>query len=149
MASLIRQARQARYREWLEAHGLRFNFPAEVAALSAGERLAVANDIPPVEVWHAILPTLRVLELVRERFGPTVITSAYRSPAYNLVVSIARDSRHTHNDAVDFRCRTGSPAQWATFLRGLRDAGQFKGGVGVYQTFCHVDTRGTNADWVG
>jgi uncharacterized protein YcbK (DUF882 family) len=141
--------RRTRYAEWLTAQGLRFGFPVEVAARATQQRGSVENDTPPLELWHAMPPTLRLVELVRERFGPTIITSAYRAPAYNLAVGGARDSRHAHNDAVDFRCTTGTPREWAVLLRGLRDAGQFAGGIGVYASWVHVDTRGTNADWVG
>lgn len=151
MTAAHRTARRDRYREWLEAQELRFGFAGELADLSLNSRGPVANDIPPVERWGAILPTARVLELVRERFGPTTILSAYRSGAYNLAVGGVGDSRHGQNDAIDFRCASNTPAQWATFLRGLRDTGQFAGGIGVYGTrgFVHVDTRGTAADWVG
>lgn len=139
--------RQARYREWLEAQGLRFGFPAELSALASNTRLAVGNDTPPVERWDAIIPTVRLVEQVRERFGPTTINSAYRAPAYNVAVGGVGDSRHSKNDAIDFSCANSSPAQWAAFLRELRAAGEFRGGIGVYKTFVHVDTRGTNADW--
>ena len=139
--------RQARYTEWLATQGLRFNFGAEVAALATRKTKGFTNDTPPVERWHRMVPTLRVLEQVRERFGATTINSAYRSLAYNVAVGGVGDSRHSQNDAVDFVCATGSPTQWALFLRGLRDAGGFSGGIGVYRSFVHVDTRGTNADW--
>jgi uncharacterized protein YcbK (DUF882 family) len=94
-----------------------------------------------------MIPTLLLAERVRERFGPTTITSAYRDRLYNLAIGGVGDSWHTQNCAIDFRCRDGSPTQWALFLRGLRDAGQFQGGIGVYAGWVHVDTRGTNADW--
>lgn len=29
----------------------------------------------------------------------------------------------------------------------MRDAGAFTGGIGVYQSFVHVDTRGKNANF--
>ena len=32
-------------------------------------------------------------------------------------------------------------------LKLWRDQGRFQGGIGLYPTFVHVDTRGTNADW--
>lgn len=141
--------RQARYREWLHAQGVRFGFADEVPALANNRRLAVSNDTPPVERWHAMLPTLRVLERVRERFGPTTVNSAYRSLAYNTAVGGVGDSRHSQNDAIDFRCANGTPTEWAAFLRGLRSEGVFRGGIGTYRTFVHVDTRGHNADWTG
>ena len=109
--------------------------------------MVVRNDTPPVELWHRMIPTLRLVERVREEFGPTTINSAYRSRSYNLAIGGVGDSRHSQNDAIDFRCRNGTPAEWAAFLREHRDAGVFKGGIGVYRTFVHVDTRGTNADW--
>jgi uncharacterized protein YcbK (DUF882 family) len=146
-----REARRDRYQEWLETHAFRYGFAAELAALSLNTRAGVANEIPPVERWSAIVPTVRLLERVRDLFGPTTIVSAYRSVPYNLAVGGVGDSRHAHNDAIDFRCGTGTPAQWATFLRGLRDAGQFAGGIGSYprRGFVHVDTRGSAADWTG
>jgi uncharacterized protein YcbK (DUF882 family) len=139
--------RVARYTEWLHAKGVRFGFADEVPRLANNRKLAVTNDTPPVERWHAIIPTLRLLERVREKFGPTTVNSAYRSRSYNLAIGGVGDSRHSQNDAVDFRCRTGTPKEWAAFLREHRTAGVFTGGVGVYRTFVHVDTRGTNADW--
>lgn len=142
--------RAARYREWLLASKVtQYGFADELAALADRTKLAVTNDTPPVERWHRILPTVKLLEAVREKFGPTTIHSAYRSTAYNLAVGGVGDSRHSQNDAIDFSCKTGTPAQWATFLKDLRAAGWFRGGVGVYRTFVHVDTRGTNADWSG
>lgn len=146
-----RTARRDRYREWLEAQELRYSFAGELADVSLNTRGPVTNDIPPVERWGAILPTARVLELVRERFGPTTILSAYRNVPYNVAVGGVGDSRHSQNDAIDFRCAASTPEQWAAFLRGLRDTSQFVGGIGTYlrQGFVHVDTRGSRADWVG
>lgn len=141
--------RQDRYREWLATQSVRFSFDREVAALASRVSKGITNDTPPVERWHRIVPTLRVLERVRERFGATTVNSAYRSTAYNLAVGGVGDSRHAQNDAVDFVCATGTPAEWAAFVRELRTDGVFRGGVGVYRTFVHVDTRGTNADWSG
>jgi uncharacterized protein YcbK (DUF882 family) len=141
--------RVARYTEWLHAKGVMFGFADEVPRLANNRKLAVTNDTPPVELWHRIIPTLRLVARVRERFGPTTINSAYRSRSYNLAIGGVGDSRHAQNDAIDFRCSTGTPAEWAAFLREHRAHGVFSGGVGVYRTFVHVDTRGTNADWTG
>lgn len=145
------QLRQARYADWLGFQGIRYGFAAEVAALSQRTSKGIKNDIPPLERWHRIVPTIRVLEMVRERFGPTVVHSAYRSTAYNLAVGGVGDSRHSQNDAVDFSCKTGTPAEWAAFCKELRGKGVFTGGIGVYPRsgFVHIDTRGSVADWSG
>lgn len=110
------------------------------------------NTDPPKGLWKNIDATARVIDALREKLGrPIVLSSVYRSPAYNNAIGGAGDSQHTHFRAIDFGV-VGSPvgpAQWATVLRDMRSTGAFKGGIGVYATFVHVDTRGTNADWVG
>ena len=142
-----RIAQRLRYLEYLEAQRLRFNFPVEIAQFAERVSKGVRNSTPPVDIWDRMARTARIVELAREEFGPTTLTSAYRDRLYNLAESGVTDSRHVHNDALDFRCRTGTPDQWARFLRGLREAGRFRGGVGVYRSWVHVDTRGSNADW--
>lgn len=145
-----RALRRDRYREWLEAQGLRFNFGAELAALADNVNKGVQNDTPSVEIWHVMLPTIRLVEKVREEFGPTTIRSGYRSPKYNASLDDSAElSLHMANKAIDFSCATGTPKAWAAYLRELRDAGVFTGGIGTYGTFVHVDTRGTIADWTG
>jgi uncharacterized protein YcbK (DUF882 family) len=142
--------RRTRYREWLAAQQLRWGFDAEIAAMADKTRGAVQNDTPPVERWHRILPTVRLAERLRDTFGVTTIHSAYRTIAYNAAIDgSATQSRHIEGDALDVSCATGTPADWAAALRALRTQGAFKGGVGVYDTFVHIDTRGVNADWTG
>jgi uncharacterized protein YcbK (DUF882 family) len=141
--------RVLRYEEWLHAQGLRFGFAKELAGLATNVTRGVTNDIPPVEKWHLILPTVRMVEQVRERFGPTTLTSGYRALPYNIAVGGEKASWHSRNVALDFQCREGTPEQWGRFLQDLRARGDFSGGIGIYDRFVHVDTRGTNADWRG
>jgi uncharacterized protein YcbK (DUF882 family) len=139
-----------RYKEWLLSRGVKYNFHEEIANLANNVVMGVENDTPPVWKWHKILPTIRLVELVREQFGPTTINSAYRSLIYNSVLpGSAKDSRHNHNDALDFRCKSGTPKDWYDFLMSMRNEGKFTGGLGLYKTFVHVDTRGVNATWKG
>lgn len=149
-----RAAHEARYREWLASHGAaQFGFADEIARLANNTTRGVRNSTPPLDLWPAILPTLRLVERVRAQFGPTTINSAYRDRLYNTAVTgkPLSQSQHIENTALDFRCRTGTPRDWTEFLRALRSDGVFSGGVGIYTRsgFVHVDTRGTNADWVG
>jgi uncharacterized protein YcbK (DUF882 family) len=139
--------RRERYREWLTAQGMRFGFDAEIAGKATAVTNGVTNDTPPVELWHRILPTVKLAEALREAFGATTVNSAYRSPTYNTAVGGETASRHMENDALDLRCASGTPAQWAAALRERRRKGEFRGGIGTYATFVHVDTRGVNRDW--
>ena len=149
MAPTAHDLKRDRYREWLTAQRLLFGFETEIASRADAVTNGVTNDAPPVQMWHRILPTVHLVEKLRERFGATTINSAYRSPAYNAAVGGKVASRHMSNDALDVRCATGTPEQWAEFLRGVRRGGVFAGGIGTYPTFVHVDTRGTNTDWTG
>lgn len=142
--------RRQRYAEWLAGQNIRFNFGDEIAAWASRIDDGVLNDTPPIELWADMIPTVRMLERIREVFGPTRIISAYRTVAYNAVQDgSAKDSQHIHNRAIDFKTAKGTPKDWALQLHEWRSAGAFRGGIGVYKTFVHVDTRGVNADWTG
>jgi hypothetical protein len=117
--------RQARYREWLGDHvEALYGFSDEISRLANNSLLGVRNDTPPVELWHRIVPTIRLVEVMRGQFGPTTVNSAYRSRAYNTAVTKKplSKSQHLQNTAIDFRCRDGKPAEWAERLRAMRDA---------------------------
>lgn len=143
------ELRRLRYFEWLQAQNIKYNFAAELSNLADRVSKGVRNDTPPVERWHRIIPTIRLVESVREAFGPTILNSAYRSMAYNLAVGGVGDSRHSQNDALDISVIGVAPQRVAEFLLNLRANRKFKGGIGIYSGFVHVDTRGTNADWRG
>jgi hypothetical protein len=110
------------------------------------------NADPPEDLWDNIKPTALVLDSLRHQLGrPIVFSSVYRTRAYNDAIGGAGQSAHVNFNAIDFSVR-GSPVgplEWAGLLREMRSAGLFKGGIGVYSSFVHVDTRGSNADWTG
>ncbi len=108
------------------------------------------NTDPPREKWPNVIPLVRVLEALRQRLGhPIVLTSVYRSPAYNAAIGGASSSQHTEFRAADFVVPGhGSPADWHAELHRMRvTEGLFSGGLGLYQDFVHIDIRGYNADW--
>lgn len=109
---------------------------------------AVQNNLPPEHLWKNIAPTLRVVDRLAAELGQRVhINSAYRSPAYNATCpGAARWSQHLRNAALDVRFAS-PPEQVSALARSLRDKGLFRGGVGLYPNFTHIDTRGRNADW--
>ncbi|SNY93445.1 Peptidase M15 [Cohaesibacter sp. ES.047] len=108
------------------------------------------NTDPPPELWWNIIKTVEQLEWLRRDIGePIRIVSAYRSPAYNAVISKAAASQHMEFTALDFTAATRSPKYCYDRLMWRRDRGAFSGGIGLYDTFVHIDTRGVDADWHG
>ncbi len=114
-----------------------------------GGACAGKNTYPPRSLWSNMIQTAWILDHLRDRLGKSiVITNAYRAPAYNTCIDGAEGSQHMQFSALDFKVSGTDPAEVATALRWLRDKeGLFQGGIGRYNTFTHVDTRGTNATW--
>jgi hypothetical protein len=75
------------------------------------------------------------------------ITSAYRSPEYNRRVGGARNSQHVQGKACDILWPTADRAGRIRFLELAIQAGF--NGIGTYDNFIHVDTRGYKATWGG
>lgn len=107
------------------------------------------NTLPPKEWWNRMGYALKVVDrlAVHLRLPVKDILSAYRCPAYNRHCSGAKSgSWHQANMAVDVVFPT-RPSIVTAAARDLRDRGLFKGGVGGYGTFTHVDVRGQNINW--
>jgi uncharacterized protein YcbK (DUF882 family) len=80
--------------------------------------------------------------------NPLIVTSAYRSSDYNQAVGGVPASQHIRNNALDLRpIGETSPRELFDLLTDLRTRGRFQGGLGLYNTFVHLDTRGKNATW--
>lgn len=111
-------------------------------------RRGVQNRAPARGKWANVVPVLRMVDDLRAATGaPIVILSSYRSPGYNAAVGGAKYSRHKEFDALDIASATHSPKQLYDILLKWRREGRFKGGLGLYSIFVHVDTRGYNANW--
>jgi len=110
---------------------------------------SVQNTLPPRAMWQNIRATLKVVDSLSARLGNHIVdvSSVYRSPAYNALWHGAKsNSYHMRNNAMDviFDC---PPGKVAAMARAMKAAGLYKGGVGRYPGFTHLDTRGYNADW--
>lgn len=84
------------------------------------------------------------------RIVPLIVSSAYRTPAYNARVGGSPRSQHVQGRALDLtlRPRDSSPAMldhlyWA--VRTRADAVLAIRGIGRYNTFVHLDVRPTAA----
>jgi N-acetylmuramoyl-L-alanine amidase len=142
-----------RFRTFVAGLGLR-HFSAEELLFmghsnAPGGTCAGRNSLPPEELWNNIANTARMLDEIRHRLGARCrINSAYRSESYNRCVGGESRSLHTLFNAIDFRCEAGTAAQWHRVAKAVRASDpKFKGGIGKYNTFVHIDTRGREANW--
>jgi len=137
-----------RYTIFLDGLKLRHFSASEIISYADQVRNGVRNSLPPESLWPNLIPVLWVVDHLRACLGrPITLTSIFRDEDYNRAVGGASQSQHKLNRAIDFQVSGIKPAEAFERLRMFRDAGVFKGGLGLYATFVHVDTRGTNATW--
>lgn len=87
----------------------------EMIKSQAGDRAGIDNLPPPAcrEALRALC--VNVLEPIRERFGPVVITSGYRGPELNRIVGSSSSSQHPKGEAADIEVpgmSNGDLARW-------------------------------------
>jgi uncharacterized protein YcbK (DUF882 family) len=81
------------------------------------------------------------LQQLREDLGsPIKITSAYRCPDHNAAVGGSPRSRHKEGDATDIQVKGMEPT-------AVQDACEHFDGLGRYDSFTHIDSRGSKARW--
>lgn len=122
--------------EWLAVDPERPPTGAVVNRLLRDHFTNEATDMEPR------LLTMALAAAKRFRSDTVIVVSAFRHPKYNLILrkkghQVARDSQHTHGDAIDFylpNIPTLALHAWAKDQR--------LGGVGLYLSsgFVHMDT---------
>ncbi|MEO0414995.1 MAG: D-Ala-D-Ala carboxypeptidase family metallohydrolase [Verrucomicrobiota bacterium] len=141
-------ANEPEYTAYLESIPLVYISAEEIIRPHRNIRNGVKNELPPQHQWKRIKGPLLVADKIRQELGVplTRIASAFRSYDYNVECGGASRSYHMQNLALDitFACDAMKAARVA---KKLRDDGFFTGGIGVYSSFIHIDTRGKNADW--
>lgn len=94
--------------------------------------------------WTYIdLDHVKKLQELRKELGESLeVTSGYRCAKHNKDVGGASRSRHKEGDASDLKAKTKSPEDVANVAEDL----DFDG-IGRYNTFTHLDSRGSKARW--
>jgi hypothetical protein len=137
------------YFRYLASLNLQRVSPKQVISVHAQSKDGCWNTLPPQALWPRMGYVLRVVERIARELSvkEVEIISAYRNPTYNARCAGARaGSWHQANLAVDVRFPVNA-SQLTSTARELRDLGLFKGGVGGYWNFTHIDARGQNTDW--
>ena len=137
------------YGRYLSALRLRHISVQQIITSHARKKGSVWNALPGRESWRQMSQTLRVADEIAVRLSTSVkgVTSAFRSPSYNARCPGAKpNSLHKDNIALDLQFHASTYAV-ARAARNIREEGKFRGGVGQYTGFTHVDTRGYNVDW--
>lgn len=81
------------------------------------------------------------LQKLREDLNASIkVTSWYRCPAHNAAIGGATNSMHKKGTATDIQVSGMSPNE-------VQDACEKFDGLGRYDTFTHIDSRGTSARW--
>jgi hypothetical protein len=137
------------YTRYLWSLKLKNITPKNIISAHAKSRGSVWNTLPPKMWWTRMGYTLRVADRIAQEMNvrEVEVVSAYRCPIYNSHCEGAKlGSWHQANVAVDVKFPMDA-YQVTAAARNLRDRGLFKGGVGGYDNFTHIDTRGENVNW--
>lgn len=89
---------------------------------------------------------VKLLENIREASGGKAVTinSGYRSPEHNAAVGGVSNSQHVKGTAADIVVADTDPLTVGQIAEYYLNT---KGGIGVYKSFTHVDTRATRSRW--
>ena len=88
---------------------------------------------------------VELLQKLRSHFGkPVILNSAYRTQTHNTSVGGSPKSQHLLGNAADIVIEGVSPLETAQYVEFLQPS---SGGIGVYQTFTHVDVRTGRSRW--
>ena len=86
-----------------------------------------------------------LLQKIRDHFGvAVVINSGYRTSAYNKKVGGVSNSQHVKGTAADIVVKGVDPLTVGQYVEYIMPD---HGGIGVYQTFTHVDVRTSRSRW--
>ena len=86
-----------------------------------------------------------LLQNIRDHFGVAVtINSGYRTSAYNKKVGGVSNSQHVKGTAADIVVKGVDPLTVGQYVEYIMPD---HGGIGVYQTFTHVDVRSNRSRW--
>lgn len=149
-------AQEKKLEVFIDSLGLRYFKGREFTPYWSRVKNGVKNSIPAESLWPNIIRTLVVADELRHiAKSPLAVISSYRNPSYNQAVGGSVASYHMQFMALDLYPSSITAAKLHMLAKSLRgkkfkignDTFNFRGGIGKYSSFVHIDTRGTDADW--
>ena len=102
----------------------------------------------PEFVKKNIIELAENLQVIRDVVGKLNLTNAYRCKEHNADVGGATNSQHLKGKAADVKSKEYDVLEMSKIIEGLIKSEKIdQGGLGLYNTFTHYDTRGTRARW--
>ncbi|NKC30455.1 D-Ala-D-Ala carboxypeptidase family metallohydrolase [Falsiroseomonas selenitidurans] len=110
-----------------------FNASELLTRTSSKNKFGTQNSRPPEAIWDNIIPTIIVLEALREHLGKSVsVQSVYRSEAYNQAstdkatgyTGRAKTSQHMAFTAIDFKVAGMACTEVAGILQEWSNSGR-------------------------
>jgi uncharacterized protein YcbK (DUF882 family) len=120
--------------KYLEKNGIRYFTAIE---LVTGENRG--NTVPEERLWPNILPTLKLLDQIREKHGRIRINSCYRNEYYNESVGGSKGSLHKQFKACDIVPIDDTIDNVLDSILKLIPVDSW--GLRRYETFIHIDCR--------
>jgi len=88
---------------------------------------------------------IQILQNIRDHFGvPVIVNSAYRTHAHNARIKGSPTSQHLYGTAADISLQGVPPLIVCQYAEHILD---YRGGVGIYSNFTHVDVRANRSRW--
>jgi len=112
----------------------------EFTKSQTASRRGIDNTPSPEHLDNAIALFENVVQPVREHFGPTIITSGYRSPDLNAAIGGSATSQHSSGQAVDLEVLGVSTAEVCEWIALATDFDQL-----ILEFYTPGDT---NSGWV-
>lgn len=102
----------------------------------------------PAFVLENVKKLANNLQIIRDEIGPLYLTNSYRCKPHNRDIGSSDTSQHVLGKAGDLKSTIHSPSAIAEVIEDLIKSEKIEeGGLGIYNTFTHYDTRGTRARW--
>jgi uncharacterized protein YcbK (DUF882 family) len=136
------------FTNWFNRQGFKHFKAHELTWMFSRVNKGVKNSEPDRNLWMNIVPTIKILDDLREHLGKSItLTSSFRNLAYNRSVGSPDGSMHVQFKAVDFKVAGTSPKEVFAVLDAWRKSKKIVAAIGTYSNFNHIDTRGKNATW--